>query len=408
MKNVKFWLWLVLWVLWMVPVLAQAIEDPGSYPVGWRDVVFIDENFDRGSIRGRIYYPALSPGRDAPPNTALGPYPLTAFNHGFASSPLNYEELNTHTASWGFLVASIGTQVAVNATMQNEARDSRALLHWVEDQSKDPTSFLYQMRRAGDWGAVGHSMGGGSLLYLIDYEPRVRTIVPLQPYRGLAVGTSFEGSRNLTTYTGAAFFVSGSVDDIVPPVSVEAYFREAVLARRNFYTSVLGAGHNGASDKTSKTEPLSQEEQQRLHRRLATGFLRAEMLGEQNLYVDLMGEGARSEPLAQESASLEPALWVAPSRIPGSLVVGMAGARDQQGQLAASTATVQIPTKFGPLGLDLDLGGIFKEGGLRFNGVLEGEFPLAGYSSGSSLYFQGLAQDDSSGALTRVDTYVVP
>ncbi|WP_287129365.1 hypothetical protein [Candidatus Cyanaurora vandensis] len=408
MKNLT-WLWLVVWVLSAAPALARAIEDYGSYPVGWRDVVFVDENFGRGSIRGRIYYPALKSGPDAPPNPDLGPYPLTAFQHGYASSPLNYDELNIHTASWGFVVASIGTQVGNNATRQDEARDSRALLHWVDDESRNPASFLYQMSWQGQWGAVGHSMGGAALMYLIAYEPRVSTIVPLSPARGPRSGGSIEGSENLAIYTGSAFFVSGDVDTIVPKEWVRSYFEEAVLARRNFYTNVLGMGHNGPSDNVPNSEPLPAEDQQRLNRRFATGFLRAEMLGEQNLYVDLMGEGARVEPLEQESASLEPALWVAPSRSkPGVLVVGMAGTRGQEGQFGYSTALAAAVTPFGVLGLDPELGDFSEEDNLRFNGVLEEEFLLADYNSGSSLYFQGLAQDDDSGTLTRVDTYIIP
>jgi len=74
MKNLT-WLWLVVWVLSAAPALARAIEDYGSYPVGWRDVVFVDENFGRGSIRGRIYYPALKSGPDAPPTQTWVPIP---------------------------------------------------------------------------------------------------------------------------------------------------------------------------------------------------------------------------------------------------------------------------------------------------------------------------------------------
>jgi len=403
----KRWFVILVWMLWVVPVLAS-LEDPGPYAVGWRDVVFTDANFGRGQVRGRIYYPALTLGTDTAPNPAAGPYPLTAFQHGYLESPEDYDSLNIHTASWGFVVASIGTETSLRATMQEEARDTRALLHWVNDEGDDPSSFLYQMSREGDWGATGHSMGGGSLMYLISYEPRVRTIIPLQSYRGPLLGGSSGGSQNLKNFTGSVFFVAGSVDFVVPADLVYAYFTEADTSRRNFYTLVQGMGHVGPTDFPPTNEPLPAADQLRLHRRFVTGFLRAELLGQQNLYAELLGEGTQDEPVQQQSASLEPALWVAPSKFkPGALVVGLAGAGGEQSVLGFSEATAQIPTPLGTLGLDPSQGGLLAKTVLTDAGITESLF-TTDYPSGTSLYFQGAARATNSGSVTRVEGTVVP
>lgn len=392
----------LVWLLYALPSLAQAIEDPGPYVVGYRDITFTDTNFGRGPVRGRIYYPALSAGVNAPPR--LGPYPLTAFQHGYTGAPPDYDALNTHTASWGFVVASIGTETSLAATMQAEAQDTRALLHWVDDESKKPASFLYQMAWDGAWSAAGHSMGGGALMYLIGYEPRVRTIVPLQSYRGPLLGGSSGGTRNLKDFTGSAYFVAGSVDDVVPADTVLPYYQEAQAAGRNVYTLVLGMGHYGPLDDLVIDDPLPAADQSRLHRRFVTGFLRAEQLGQPNLYVDLLGEGLTTEPVQFQTRNRNPILWVAPSQLTsGKLVVGLAGIAGQNSQLGFSLAPAQIPTSFGILGLDLDLGAILQTAKLPSTGVTETLFDPTGYAQGTPLYFQGLA-----GKLTRVENTLVP
>jgi hypothetical protein len=220
---------LLLFFLTCLPVIAQEIEDPGPYPVGWRDVTFVDKIFGQGTITGRMYYPALSAGHMADPDPSSGPYPLVGFMHGWLSSPDMYDNLCTHIASWGFVVASTGTETGFFLDMDQFARDTRSFLHWVDSESNEPGSWLFGMAWDGDWAASGHSMGGGTLSFLIGIEPRVRTIVGLQ-----ALFTA-KGVDNMRDYTGNPYQIAGEVDMLVPWETVHDWFVEAVSARHNVF-----------------------------------------------------------------------------------------------------------------------------------------------------------------------------
>ncbi|MEQ8764290.1 MAG: hypothetical protein RL885_10205 [Planctomycetota bacterium] len=372
---------------------AQAIEDPGPHAVGWRDVSFVDANFGRGTVTGRIYYPATSAGQNRPADPANGPYPLSGFMHGFLGSPPFYDNICTHAASWGFVVASIGTETGFNATMQNEAADTRALLHWVNDQSGTPGAWLAGMVGAGDWSASGHSMGGGACMYLIGLEPKVRVIVPLEPYRGTALG-GYVGSRNnVRNFTGVMHCIAGSVDTTVPPrTMVYQYYRDGFVASRNFFNEVTGMGHGGPTDFPPNDEPLSGAEQHRLHRRLLTGTLRAELLGEEDLYRDLFGDGAAGEPLVLESDCDEPPLWVLQTGTsPRQVGIGLAGNTTDAVAFGVSLLPASINTPFGVLGLDPGVGFVFYQAPLPATGAVEVSAPIPSVLVGQTLYFQGLS-----------------
>ncbi|TAH39730.1 MAG: hypothetical protein EYC70_02775 [Planctomycetota bacterium] len=386
---------------------AQQIEDPGPHLVGWRDVQFTDANFGRGEIRGRMFYPALQAGQGTAADPAYGPYPLVGFQHGWLGRPDMYDELCTHLASWGFVVASIGTQTGIFATMQAEALDTRSLLHWVDDESAATGAWLEGMAWDGDWSASGHSMGGGALMYLIGIEPRVRAVVPLQPYAGTGLGGSAQGFQNLAVFTGSVSIVTGELDDLVDE-GLE-YFQNAPAARRDLYSMVLGMGHLGPTDNPPNNEPLSAAEQHRLHRRILAGTLRAEMRGEENLYVELLGEGIVSEPVQFLSLTSLPPLWAVESRFQaGALAVGMAGMPGDRVLMARSFTAASKSTPYGVLGLDPRDGAIFYSSTMPGSGVRETVLPLQGSWSGRTLYIQGLRLGPGVGALSRTAAVAVP
>jgi len=402
---------LVFALLLLPPLAAQEIEDPGPFPVGWRDVTFLDTVFGRGTIDGRIFYPAQSAGKDAPADPASGPYPLVAFEHGFTDTPSDYKMLSKHVASWGFVVASIGTETGLSATMQVEALDTRSLLHWVDDQSATPGTWLAGMAAPGDWAASGHSMGGGSLMYLIAAEPRVRLIVPLEPYRGPLLGGSAGGEANLAAFDGRAFFVAGEVDGVVPPFTkVHVYFEEAGLAPRDLFYLVLGGGHSGSTDSPPTNEPLSAPEQQRVHRLVVAGVLRAESLGEEDLFYDLLGEGLLADPLSFESDSEDPPFWAQESALqPGTLAEGLAGGPGDRALLAWSLVPASKPTPFGILGLKKSALVKVFDGSLSSpDGAVEVRVPGRASWRGRTLYLQGLVRNGATGRLTRVVAIAVP
>jgi hypothetical protein len=230
-------------------------------------------------------------------------------------------------------------------------------------------------------------------------------IVPLQPYRGTSLG-GFAGSRPyVQAFTGTMHCIAGSVDTTVPPRSmVYPYFLDALLAPRNIYHEVVGMGHTGPTDFPPNDEPLSGAEQHRLHRRLLTGTLRAELLGDEDLYRDLFGDGAASEPLILESDCVEPPIWAVQTD-PRRIGVGLAGTPIDNVAFGVSLATASIDTPYGTLGIDPSAGFVFHIGALPSPGAIEVGLTFPGVLFGQTLYFQGLSWP--SGMLTRVPSILI-
>ncbi len=387
---------LLFFVLLSLPSAAQPIEAEGPFLVGRTDVVFDDAVFGQGTIRGRIYYPATASGVETPPRAGSGPFPLVAFQHGYLGRPSNYDDLCEHLASWGFVVASTGTETGFFPNQAQYARDTRSLLYYVEDRSDAPGPFS-GMVDDGPWAAAGHSMGGGVLPLLIGIEPRVRTIIGLQ-----SAFVNDGRVDNLNAFTGAHFQVAGSVDRIVPPSQVVRYFGEAEAARRNVYFEVIGMGHSGPTDTVPSTEPLPAADQQRLHRRLVTGLLRAEVKGEENLYADLLGEGIAGEPVEFEAVCPDPPLWARSSVGAAGLLVGTAGAPGAETVLAWSDARAARPTPYGEVGISLAPRRVLFRGPATASGTAEAFLSVADLETADSVFVQGLALGPVA-SVTRVE-----
>jgi dienelactone hydrolase len=376
-----------------------AIEDPGPLAVGWRAVVFEDTIFGQGSISARIYYPAVAAGEEAMPLPESGPYPLIAFQHGWLGAPDNYDDLCTHIAGWGFVVGSTGTETGIFPDVEQFARDTRSLLHWIDTESADSEAWLYQMTADGDWGAAGHSMGGGTLGLLIGIEPRVRTIVGLQ-----SAGPDEQGAENMRAFTGRMAQIAGSRDWIVRPHTVHEWFELAEAAPRNLFYEVQGMGHTGPTDSPSKIEPLPAAEQARLHRRLVTGLFRAEMLGEEDLYAEILGEGLGVEPVERESDCSDPPFWARPSLLePDCYVAGLGGYAGAHAVIALAPAPGSRQTPYGELGLDPATMQVVLEQNLDTEGWQETLLcPQPGWSA-PEVFLQALAAAaPGEGSLSRV------
>jgi len=273
----------------------------------------------------------------------------------------------------------------------------------VEYEAGEPLSWLYGMTGDGDWAEVGHSMGGGTLSLLIGIEPRVRTII------GLQSAFMTEGVPNMQAFTGRAFQIAGEVDWVVPPQDVYKWYLNASSAERNIFYLVEGMGHTGCLDDPPDGEPMPGAEQARMHRRLVTGVLRAEMLNLEPLYIDLLGEGIEVEPVMKRVSCPEPPFWVDNSDLePEALVAGLGGWQSGRSYMAWSLAPDSLETQYGLLGVDLEIGEIFSSKRLDFFGTYEVVLPIDPVWSGQTLYLQGLVFDEEYGRLTRVVELQIP
>ncbi|MCB9871639.1 MAG: hypothetical protein H6983_09150 [Ectothiorhodospiraceae bacterium] len=379
-------------------VAASSLEAPGPHAVGVRDVRFVDQIFGRGEVVGRVYYPALVTGSEAPPDPAGGPYPLVAFQHGFLADPSLYDLLSAHVASHGHVVVSTGTGTGLLPDREAFALDTRGFLHWADGQSATAGSFLAGMVDAtAPWAAIGHSMGGGNLFDLVGAEPRVRVLIALQ-----AASSDADAVAAARAFDGSVLHVIGAQDQFVPAwMSTSWLVATSESAARNLAVVVEGMGHLGATDLDLPIDALPVADQRRLHRRLVTGFLRSEVRGETRWWSDLVGLGADGEPMAGFSAGRAPVLWADLVAGPGNaLDVGVAARPGQLALVLAALGPGSIATPFGPLELDPAsalLAGVAALGG---TGIGRTTVPLAAPPAGSGPRLQALVYGADAGALT--------
>ncbi len=378
---------------------AQLPEDQGPVPVGIRSVSFSHPLSANSTVTADVFYPALSAGQNTAPDLANGPYPLVAFLHGYFAPPSFYSDLTAHIASYGFVVAAVGTESGFFQNIQNEAHDAHAMLHWVDEQGANPASFLYGMSADGPWSAVGHSNGAAAIFYALAWESRIEYVVSTEGnWFQIPTVSQFEGS----------FLSIGSSEDLLAPPSVNArrYYNEASATRRRVYAQIQGGGHNGSLDFPSSIHSLSHNEQNRLHRRLITGFLRAEVLREQDLYYHLIGGGLAGEPIIREALCPAPLLWTAhDGGQPGTLTAGVASMPSEDLSLAWSRApSVQAIGRNVP-----GLSGVeFHATTVGSDGIEEVSSQLPTSASGSTLNLRGISEAVSSWSYTRKATVQIP
>lgn len=362
----------------------------------------MDTQFGRGFVKGRVYYPAQSHGLQAAPDTAAGPYPIIALNHGWLGRPQNYHQLSLHLASWGFLVSSIGTERGLFGDMVEEAADAQALLHWLEAQSMDPLSPFSGMADLGPIGALGHSMGGGSMAYLIGLEPRVSAVVPMEAYND-GLGYGVQGSMNLRQYPGAILFLAGELDSTAAPeTNALEMYQFCIQAARRHFVLLEGAGHSGPVDNPATHEPMSAAEQHRLHRRYVAAFFRAELLGEEGLYGELFGYGVGSASLRHMGEARTSAFWAQPEAVAANTMsVGMTGLEGQGALSMWSLSPLNLATSYGTLGLNPNQATVIQRQQFPAVGVLEQDIAILPQWSQRTLYLQAIANSPVGPALTR-------
>lgn len=325
-------------MVFFVSCLSAASAANGPLVVGFRDVAFVDPG--RGTVRGRVYYPATAAGEGAPADLSQGSHPLVGNIHGWLGETWMYDGVCEEVASWGYVVASIGTEIGPLLNMDVLARDTDALMHHVDDASHTAGDPLQGTVAAGDWGAMGHSMGGATLSKLIVLEPRVRTIVAFMPYQG-----DPGDYDSLSAFDGAALYLSGSDDGTAPPTMQDQWFAHLDHASRGLLIRLNGFGHQAVTDLEDDEGSVPHDDQFAAVSALASTFLRAEMGRDEDLYGSLFDLVA-AHPGEQRSSSHVPASW---ARLEGSTVeVGVLGV----GNDAAEVWMGNGPGTTDDLGLD--------------------------------------------------------
>ncbi|MAW59595.1 MAG: hypothetical protein CMJ94_02025 [Planctomycetes bacterium] len=384
---------------------AQLPEDPGPYAAGWQVVSFADQNYGAGTVRARVHYPAQLAGRDTAVDLSGAPYQPVALMHGWLGSADGLDDLGNHLASHGYLVINLDTEKGLFPDVPAYAVDTRAALQWLEDESGDPASWLSGMAQSGvNWAAIGHSMGGGTLSHLIGIEPRVRAILGMQAADAIAPGPA-----NMSQYTGAALWIAGSVDNIVPTGQVRRWYDRAGVTERRMFVEVEGMGHSGCLDNPPNNQPMPGDVQKRVHLRMLTLFLDAELRGEDAEYEYLVADVGGAAPWSFDQDCERPLLWGGASLTSQAGLFGVHGAAGSQTIFAWSTQLGSTSTPFGDAALDLNFGALTPPLSLGAAGWGKDYYAFPPSWSGTTVYFQAAVfQNAIDGALTAPLSLPIP
>lgn len=171
------------------PSVGTNFADPGPYPE-----ISVQKDADHW-----IYHPNdLGRGGRR--------HPVVLWGNGTWLNPAHYEPLLQHLAKQGFIVAAAFTSNA------GSGREMLAGLDKLTQLNQNAESPFYGHVDVGTVASMGHSQGGGGALQAA-HDPRVDTVVALEPFMGNAAGVH-----------GPAFFVAGERDTTIPPASVRQRF----------------------------------------------------------------------------------------------------------------------------------------------------------------------------------------
>ncbi|MFI6504060.1 acetylxylan esterase [Nonomuraea typhae] len=165
-----------------------------------------------------LYYP-----RDIAGSTLR--HPVIVWGNGTGAVPYVYRDLLLHWAGHGFIVS------AANTPMSNPGISMRAGIDALAARDADPRSVFHGRVDLGRIGAAGHSQGGAAAI-VAGADPRVDTIVPIQP----------GPLADIDAVHGPAFLMAGQRDSIVWPALVKAFYDDAGHIPA-VYGEVRGAGH---------------------------------------------------------------------------------------------------------------------------------------------------------------------
>ncbi|MDP1900162.1 MAG: hypothetical protein Q8K96_06880 [Rubrivivax sp.] len=160
-------------------------------------------------------------------------HPIVVFCVGSGSHPKNYDALLIPLASHGVIV------IASTDPYQSDGSKASAGVNWLIDQNGVSKSEYYQKLIPSRVLAIGHSIGANGVMLASIGNPRITSLLLYMP----ALDTAKSSDLLVPT-----FYVSGSLDNTVPPDFVRAKYQEATKANawygENINQSHVGFGRN--------------------------------------------------------------------------------------------------------------------------------------------------------------------
>lgn len=316
-------------ILGTVLVWAEAV-DGGPYGAGWRQVTV--SRPQGGTFTALLFYPATGSGAAATYDGSGAPYPAITFGHGWITAVTRYQGTLQHLASWGYFVIASESYGGLFPDHSAFADDLRWCLTYLENQNANPGSWLYQQVDIANFGASGHSMGGGASILAAQRDERIRALANLA-----AAETNPSAVAAIAAVRVPVCLIAGDEDSIAPPASHTIPMYDNAVAPRRL-PLLDGGWHCGFLDSSflgCDSGSLPRSTQLALTRALLTRFFNLYLKDDQSVWRQVWGPEVYSEPLIN-NARLDPGITLDP---------GQANAHGYGGQ------TVQVPfvlTNSGP------------------------------------------------------------
>jgi dienelactone hydrolase len=265
---------------------------PGTQLVGERDITFTDNSLNSPTVDARVWYPAVSAGTNT--GVANGQFPVIAFGHGFNLNYLNYTDICSHLASWGYIVVSPDVQNGFNVDHQEFARELGACLNFLLSEGGNSGSDFFQKTDTMT-GVLGHSMGGGASCLVPGVYPSIDAV------GGLASAeTNPSAITGIGTYSGPYQVISGSSDNTSPESSNQVPMYNAAQGLKQ-WVSITGGAHckftDGATicDLVSNPGSVSRDFQRYLAKKYTTAFFNYFLKNDMDAKPFICGDSVQAE-----------------------------------------------------------------------------------------------------------------
>jgi predicted dienelactone hydrolase len=297
-------------LLLIITTNAQNFSEPGPFKVGKKSVAAITRLDGQDDFGAFLYYPAAANGPDTPPDLAKAPYPVSVFAHGYLGPPLVYDTLNTHIASWGYVVIATASEVTALVNQTRYVEDILRCAQYVQEQSTEGT---FKGMVNDKVGLVGHSMGGGAILRAAKVDPTVKCLV------GLAAAANQTTAEGVNTPTR---LIVGTNDTVVPSSTAFQQW-EGLTGPRQIY-EIIGGTHCGFIDLDLDGLPICDKavmprsEQRTLQKGLVVAFLNEYLKSNptnSTSWLDVWGPGAVNVKDSRLRTAIDPRVAMSPSNL---------------------------------------------------------------------------------------------
>ena len=241
----------------------------GPYGVGVRTVTLVDASRTtppNGTYPGapdrtldtEIWYPSDDHGGTEVRNAAIavdgGAFPLIVRAHGYSGFRRDSTYVARQLASWGYVVvapdfplSTLGAPGGVTlADIGNQAGDVSFLIDHFLAESANTASFLSGRIDSTRIGAIGHSLGGATVLLATYHatlrDPRIKATVALSPLGCVFLDGFFDNST-------APLLIEGGTVDMITQYASNHLQPYGFVNAPKYLATFDGGTHLGFSDR---------------------------------------------------------------------------------------------------------------------------------------------------------------